>query len=124
MSFFYQLLIISATVGSSVIAYVGRPSFIAVVSAFATAVKSWSSYLGKREKIEQYTDMLRQTAKLLSWWDSLSNVEKANGDSINYLVETGEAIIASELNVIAMRSAEVDDDDTTQKNDKNKSLEA
>jgi len=33
---------------------------------------------------------------LLSWWDVLTDVEKAGTDAISKLIETGESIIADE----------------------------
>ena len=39
---------------------------------------------------------MRSVKKVLSWWDVLTDVEKAGADNIATLIETGESIIADE----------------------------
>ena len=57
---------------------------------------SWSEFSETERKIERYTRAVRSIKKVLSWWDVLTDVEKAGADNIATLIETGESIIADE----------------------------
>ena len=39
---------------------------------------------------------MRSMKKLLNWWTSLSEVEKASTETISHLIHSGEAIISDE----------------------------
>ncbi len=49
----------------------------------------------------RYTRAVRSLKMLLSWWDVLTDVERAGIENISKLIETSEAIIADERQVSA-----------------------
>eukprot|EP00964_Phaeocystis_antarctica_P124116 scaffold87806_cov63-Phaeocystis_antarctica.AAC.5 len=71
-------------------------SWVIGVTSLAGAVVSWSEFSETERKIERYTRAVRSIKKVLSWWDVLTDVEKAGADNITTLIETGESIIADE----------------------------
>ena len=48
------------------------------------------------EQVERYSSAVNALQKLLSWWKSLSEVEKASRESIAHLVLEAEAVISQE----------------------------
>ena len=48
------------------------------------------------KQVERYSSAINALMKLLTWWDSLGEVEKASRESITHLVLEAEAIISQE----------------------------
>merc|ERR1712113_90508 len=48
-------------------------------------------------KIERYTSTVISLRKLLDWWDSMSEVEKASSATVSRLIQLSESIISEEL---------------------------
>ena len=67
--------------------------WVAVITAFATAVTSWGDFNGYVNKLDSYTSTVRALESHLSWWQSLSDSEKAGTLAIDKLVENGERFI-------------------------------
>ena len=91
-----RLAVAACTAASAVLAHLELSSFLIGVTAFAGSVISWSEFSETGRKIERYTRAVRSLKKLLSWWDILTDVERAGTDNISTLIETGESIIADE----------------------------
>eukprot|EP00747_Dinoflagellata_sp_TGD_P085038 gnl/TRDRNA2_/TRDRNA2_162744_c1_seq1.p1 gnl/TRDRNA2_/TRDRNA2_162744_c1~~gnl/TRDRNA2_/TRDRNA2_162744_c1_seq1.p1 ORF type:complete len:569 (+),score=89.75 gnl/TRDRNA2_/TRDRNA2_162744_c1_seq1:254-1960(+) len=81
------------------LAYFSHNAMVAAVSALSAAVISWSEFTDVDRKLERYAMVVRSAKKLMSWWDSLSEVDHSSGANINRLVTEGEAIINGELHV-------------------------
>ena len=94
---FWELVLTICTIASSALSYIGTSShYVAVSSGTAAAVTSWVSYSDLMRKIELYNKTVRSINELIWYWKSLDDVERANIETINKLIETGEAILASE----------------------------
>ena len=91
-----KLLTLLATVAASILARFGLSSYVTLVTAFATAVTSWSEFSDTDRKMERYTRAIASIENLLSQWDSTGEVERASVTAIANLVVTGESIIANE----------------------------
>ena len=83
-------------VASSVLARYELNSWVAIVAAAATAITSWGEFSDTQAKVERYSNATMHLKKLLSWWRSLSEVQKASRDSIETLVRSSEEIISNE----------------------------
>jgi hypothetical protein len=94
--FLLRLLLLSLTTLSSILAYLDRASFVVCATSLSGAVVSWSEYSEMARKIERYTRAVRALKKLQSWWEVLTDVEKAGTENISLLIETCEDIIADE----------------------------
>ena len=88
--------VLLCTASSAVLSYLDLASWVIGVTSLAGAVVSWSEFSETARKIERYTRAVRSIKKVLSWWDVLTDVEKAGADNITTLIETGESIIADE----------------------------
>ena len=88
--------VLLCTASSAVLSYLDLASWVIGVTSLAGAVVSWSEFSETERKIERYTRAVRSVKKALSWWDVLTDVEKAGADNIATLIETGESIIADE----------------------------
>ena len=94
---FWELVLTICTIASSALSYTGTSShYVAVSSGTAAAVTSWVSYSDLLRKIELYNKTVRSINELIWYWKSLDDVERANIETITKLIETGEAILASE----------------------------
>ena len=75
------------------LSFLSHAEWVAVVTAFATAVTSWVDFNGYVTKLESCTSTVRALESHLSWWQSLSESEKAGTLAIDKLVENGERYI-------------------------------
>jgi hypothetical protein len=69
---------------------------VIVITSLGGTIISWTEFSETAKKIERYARAIRSMKMLLSWWDVLTDVEKAGTDAISKLIETGESIIADE----------------------------
>ena len=81
---------------SSVLAHYQMLAFVMIATAAATGVTSWAEFSEDARKVERYSSAVNGLKKLLNWWDSLGEVEKASRESIAHLVLEAEAIISQE----------------------------
>ena len=82
-----------STVTSAALSFFENAEWVAVVTAFATAVTSWVDFNMYVTKLDSYTSTVRALESHLSWWQSLSDSEKAGTPAIDKLVESGERFI-------------------------------
>ena len=92
----FKLLLLTCVGGSALLSRYGLVAWTTVVTAFSSALVTWSEFSDLSRKLERYTRLVRNLKKLLSWWCSLSEVEKASTQNIAVLVRTSEAVIAEE----------------------------
>ena len=91
-----KLLIVLLGISASIIAYLGYLEWVVLATATAAAITSWVEFSDAARKAERYTRALYSLRKLLAWWASLGQVEKASREAITHLVTTSEAIISDE----------------------------
>lgn len=96
LRFVLRTTVLLCTASSAVLSYLDLASWVIGVTSLAGAVVSWSEFSETERKIERYTRAVRSVKKVLSWWDVLTDVEKAGADNIATLIETGESIVADE----------------------------
>lgn len=87
------LLVLLCTLASAMLSFLTHAAWVAVITAFATAVTSWVDFNGYVNKLDSYTSTVRALESHLSWWKSLSDSEKAGTLAIDKLVENGERFI-------------------------------
>merc|ERR1719311_281237 len=89
-------------------------TWVVVVCALSSAFTSWMEFADSARKVERYTRAITALKKLLSWWKSLTEVERASTDSISTLINTSESIIAQErLAWVSTASKKRDADEST-----------
>lgn len=91
-----KLSILLLGIASSMMSYFQQVSVVAIVISATTVLTSWVEFSDMERKTERYTRAVRSLKALLSWWDSLTVVEKASKASIANLVRCTESIIADE----------------------------
>ena len=96
LRFAMRLAVALCTAASAVLAHVELSRYVVGVTVFAGSLVSWSEFSETGRKIERYSRAIRSLKKLLSWWDVLTDVEKAGTDNISTLIESGESIISDE----------------------------
>ena len=95
---FLQAISFLSTAAGAALAYQTRYSaYVAVVSSVAAAFLSWTEFTDVARKMERYSIAIRSIKKLLSWWESLSEVDCVDARNITRLVQTGEMIKANEM---------------------------
>lgn len=93
---FWQHVVFFCSAGSSVLAYADESAYVAVVTAFATAVVSWTEFSQLDAKVQRYTTAIQAIKNLHRWWLCLSEVEQKNRDNVTRLVLKGEGIITAQ----------------------------
>ena len=81
---------------STVLTRYNLSSWVVLVSTAAGAATSWTEYSDVQRKTERYTRAIFELQNLVSWWDSLSGVQKAGRDAISHLILSAEGIISDE----------------------------
>jgi hypothetical protein len=94
--FVLRMAVMLCTATSTVLAYLALSNYVVGVTSLAGAIISWTEFSETANKIERYTRAVRSLKMLLSWWDVLTDVERAGIDNISKLIETSEDIIADE----------------------------
>jgi hypothetical protein len=94
--FWTRVVELSLTASGALLAYLNQTIAVIIVIIVCSALISWSEFSDISKKIERYTRAVRSMKKLLSWWDVLTDVERAGIDNISTLIETGESIISDE----------------------------
>lgn len=94
-TFLNVTLIVSSAV-SAIVAFADQSHYVAVISAFAAALVSWSEFVQLRSKLSRYNNCVLAIDDLVTWWVSLSSVEQSSLEHIDRLVTEGEHIINSE----------------------------
>jgi len=105
-----KLVQFSLTIVASVLSYLAMSQTVVTVTALAGGVTAWAEFSDRKSKIERYTGAIVQIRRLLIWWNTLSDVEKAGMNNISTLIDNGEAIISDER--VAWRSTASDKKDT------------
>jgi len=91
-----KVILLLFGIASSVLARYEYLTWVAVAAAGASMVKSWASEFQAEAKVERYSSSIVELEKLLSWWDSLSDVQKASRVQIDELVLLAETVISQE----------------------------
>eukprot|EP00966_Prymnesium_polylepis_P010913 251121-Prymnesium_polylepis.2 len=81
---------------ASVIASENYLTWVAIVTAAAAAVTTWTEFSDTARKVERYSRAVCSLQNTLTWWSSLSEVEKASKDNVANLVLSSERIISEE----------------------------
>jgi len=93
---FWTLLLLICTAIATVLAYFKFVFIVALLSALASAITSWAQFRDLGRKIDRYNGAVRHIKELITWWDSLGEVEKASNINAARLVLEGESIITNE----------------------------
>jgi hypothetical protein len=91
-----QVLVMLLGMAASILAQWEYLSVVTIVAAFASIATSWNEFLDAGRKVERYTRAITSLKKVLTWWKSLSEVERAAKDNISMLVNTSESVISQE----------------------------
>lgn len=91
-----KVCVVLLGMAATMLAHYDYESQVAVVMAASAAFTSWSEFSDNVTKVTRYSKSVVNLQKLLSWWDSLSEVQKASRDNISHLIETCEGVIAEE----------------------------
>ena len=94
--FALRIFLVLLTLATSVLARYEMGAWVVLVTSGIAAVTSWVEFTEVTLKIQRYSRATRSFKKLLNWWDSLDEVEKASTETISTLILRSEAIIADE----------------------------
>jgi hypothetical protein len=95
--FWTRVVELSLTASGALLAYLSLTIGVVIVIIICSALISCATEFSDiSKKVERYTRAVRSMKKLLSWWDVLTDVERAGIDNISTLIETGESIISDE----------------------------
>lgn len=70
--------------------------YVPIATTVSAALTSWSSFSDQERRLEQYTETVRSLHDVVSWWDSMDDVEQASTSNISKLILSCEAIIGTE----------------------------
>jgi SMODS and SLOG-associating 2TM effector domain 1 len=90
-------IVIALSVCSSVFSTFDLTIFIPMALAFAGACTAWRSYKQADLRLVQTNGALNQLHQLIIWWDSLSMIEKRVPANKEFLVQTTELTIQTQV---------------------------
>merc|ERR1712224_97380 len=73
-----KICLLLVTVASSVLARLELSQWVAVVTSASSVFTSWSEFIDSGRKMERYNRVLVDIENLLTWWKSLSHIDKAS----------------------------------------------
>jgi hypothetical protein len=91
-----RMMLLTSTGLSTMCAHYQLIMPVVIITGFAGAVTSWQEFADVSRKTERYTRAMFQLQNMLSWWKSLSEVERASKEIISQLIHTSEGIISEE----------------------------
>jgi len=94
-AFYRAALLLSASIMSA-LSYYRVEKWVIVITAFSAAITAWVESADITSKVRRYTSAVHTLEKLLMWWDTLGEVDKAGVENVCRLIEHGEAAINSE----------------------------
>jgi len=94
--FVFKVIVMLLGASTAVLSRYSLVSWVVAVASLSSAVTSWIEFCDTARKVERYTRAITSLQKLLSWWKSLTEVERASTENISMLVVTSESIIAQE----------------------------
>ena len=94
--YIFKVALLLLIVSSSFLARYEQVAWTTIVTSAAASITSWIEFSDSARKLERYTRLVRALKNLLSWWNSLSEVEKASTETIATLVCTSEDILSEE----------------------------
>ena len=71
-------------------------TWVTTATAAATVATSWAEFSEDSRKVERYSSAVSSLKMILSWWNSLGEVQKASREAISRLVLDAEAVISEE----------------------------
>ena len=90
---FYNVChIFSHTVAAAVLSFEKKTKYVAVITAFATAVLTWVEYRSHEQKLILFTTAVHALEGRMMWWHSLRPAEQTSAQ-FTILVLTSEQII-------------------------------
>ena len=92
----YKFGLLLLTAAATKIVALGYADYVVVVTAAASTLTSWSEFSDVSSKVQRYNAAVQQIKLLLTWWETLSDVEKSGAENIDRLITRGEAIIGDE----------------------------
>lgn len=84
--FLLRVLIMLLGMAAAVLSRYELMTWVVIVCALSSAFTSWMEFADSARKVERYTRAITALKKLLSWWKSLTEVERASTDSISTLI--------------------------------------
>eukprot|EP00929_Paragymnodinium_shiwhaense_P084675 TRINITY_DN452_c0_g1_i2.p1 TRINITY_DN452_c0_g1~~TRINITY_DN452_c0_g1_i2.p1 ORF type:complete len:985 (+),score=113.78 TRINITY_DN452_c0_g1_i2:91-3045(+) len=127
LAFSIEVTILLLGVLGSLLTYMEHVEWVSVSTAAASGLVAWGEFSDGRSKVERYSKTVMALENLLSWWDSLGEVQKAGRESINRLVCTAEGIISQEQlawTSTGSKPASSEGKDGDEKDDKRKEAES
>ena len=91
-----QLFIISGSIATAALAFLGMASWSPVVSIFISGITAYIEFQGTNSKISRYSFTVHKLQDLVLWWQTLQPIEKANVSNIDRLILTAEDLLQRE----------------------------
>jgi len=92
----YVLILVAGALGT-LLAAIGLPVWVALTTAFATALTTKLEIDQAENSLVQYNAALTGLRNIESWWSSLSQWERGRQRNIDLLVDQTETVLAGEL---------------------------
>eukprot|EP00656_Telonema_subtile_P051846 TRINITY_DN7075_c0_g1_i2.p1 TRINITY_DN7075_c0_g1~~TRINITY_DN7075_c0_g1_i2.p1 ORF type:complete len:886 (+),score=158.92 TRINITY_DN7075_c0_g1_i2:107-2764(+) len=89
--------IVLATAGATVVAFFGHSSYVAIITATTAAFANFLEFHAPVTKLSRYNRAITTLESTVSWWQSLTPIEKAMQSNVVQLIETVEETVVGEL---------------------------
>lgn len=99
---FFQILVLSSTLTSGVLAFLGLKEYIPIAAAFASTAQSLGSHENLHDRLTASNGALSELQALLVWYKGLSMVERRLAHNKSHLVDVTETALIAELAVLSL----------------------
>ncbi|CAE7203582.1 unnamed protein product [Symbiodinium sp. CCMP2592] len=96
-----QVCVIACSLCSSILSHFKQGTWIPLVASLYSSLCAWQEFAGLDQKLRRYTEAVQALKGVLSWWVSLTEVERASPVCINRLVESVEDALTREVGIWA-----------------------
>jgi hypothetical protein len=91
-----EVILVVGGLGGAILGFLQLETWSPVIAAATVAVSSWIEFSGVNKKLARFSDTVQQTDTICRWWQSLSDVDRANLVNIDQLVQECEALFQVE----------------------------
>lgn len=92
----WESLLMLCTAATALLSFFEQHISVPIVVATSTSIVSWMKFKDLDSKILRYTSTVRALQKILSWWTSLSDMQRGSHAKSTSLVQRTEEVIALE----------------------------
>ena len=91
-----EFMLILGGLATTLLGFLELESWAPIIAACAGATTAWLEFSDTSKKLARYSDVVHQVSNVVTWWRSLTDVDRANLANIEQLILRSEELFATE----------------------------